>query len=155
MWRWDYEYPDNGEIAFTANLVADDQLKPGEPRLLSTDYKVVVPVGKIVRMIVTSNDVIHAWAIPSFGVKIDAVPGRLNETWFKAEREGIYYGQCSELCGQGHAYMPIEVHAVSEELFDRWAEAAARDPDEAAKLLAAADAEPLTVAAVSPAHASR
>jgi cytochrome c oxidase subunit 2 len=155
MWRWDYEYPDHGEIAFTANLTPDDQLKPGEPRLLSTDYKVVVPVGKIVRVIVTSNDVIHAWAIPAFGVKIDAVPGRLNETWFQADQEGIYYGQCSELCGQGHAYMPIEVHAVSEGLFERWAEAAARDPDEAQKLLAAAEAEPLTVAAVSAAHASR
>ncbi len=155
MWRWDYEYPDHGTLAFTANQVPDAELKPGEPRLLTADHAVVVPVGKVVRMIITSNDVIHAWAIPSFGVKIDAVPGRLNETWFKAEREGIYYGQCSELCGQGHAYMPIEVHAVSEDLFNRWAEAAERDPDEAAKLLAAADTPPVTMAAASPVRSSR
>jgi len=155
MWRWDYEYPDHGSLAFTANLVPDADLKPGEPRLLTADHQVVVPAGKIVHMIVTSNDVIHAWAVPAFGVKIDAVPGRLNETWFKADREGIYYGQCSELCGQGHAYMPIEVHAVSEELFKRWAEAAERDPDEAQKLLAEADSEPIKVAALSRAHASR
>lgn len=155
MWRWDYEYPDHGTLAFTANMVPDEQLEPGQPRLLTADHEVVVPVGKIVRVIVTSNDVIHAWAVPAFGVKIDAVPGRLNETWFKAEKEGIYYGQCSELCGQGHAFMPIEVRAVSEDLFNRWLEAAQRDPDEAEKLLAAVDAETMTLAAASPVQASR
>lgn len=146
MWRWDYEYPDHEQIAFTANLVPDAALKPGEPRLLTTDYEVVVPVGKVVRMIVTSNDVIHAWAVPAFGVKIDAVPGRLNETWFRAEREGIYYGQCSELCGQLHAFMPIQVRVVSEDLFSRWAEAAARDLDEAKALLAAAGGDAIKLA---------
>jgi cytochrome c oxidase subunit 2 len=154
-WFWDYEYPDHGTLAFTANIVPDTALKPGEPRLLTADHAMVVPVGKVVRMIITSNDVIHAWAVPAFGLKIDAVPGRLNETWFKAEREGIYYGQCSELCGQGHAFMPIEVHVVSEEMFTRWVEAAVRDPDAAQKLLAEADAAPVTVAAAEPAGAER
>jgi len=126
QWYWTYEYPDNGGFGFDSFMVPDEDLQPDQPRLLAVDAEVVVPVGKLVRMIVTADPqgVIHSWAIPAFGVKIDAVPGRLNETWFKVEREGVYYGQCSELCGEGHAFMPITVRAVSEEEFDAWAETA-------------------------------
>ncbi len=119
QWFWSYEYPDEGDISFDANLVPDDELN-GRPRLLATDEVVVVPVDEVVRVIVTGADVIHSWAVPAFGVKIDAIPGRLNETWFKAEKLGTYYGQCSELCGQGHAFMPIEVRVVSKEDFAAW-----------------------------------
>ncbi len=123
QWYWGYEYPDNGDLTFDANMVPDDELE-GRPRLLATDNPVVVPVNATVRVIVTGADVIHSWAVPAFGVKVDAVPGRLNETWFKATKPGIYYGQCSELCGQGHAFMPIEVHVVSQEDFNAWLEKA-------------------------------
>lgn len=119
QWYWGYEYPDNGDISFDSNMVPEADLN-GRPRLLATDEVVVVPVDTTVRVIVTGADVIHAWAVPAFGVKIDAVPGRLNETWFKATKAGIYYGQCSELCGQAHAFMPIEVHVVSKEEFAAW-----------------------------------
>jgi cytochrome c oxidase subunit II len=121
QWYWSYEYPDNGGISFDANMVPDDQLKPGQPRLLAVDNEVVVPVDKIVRVQVTGADVIHSFAVPAFGIKIDAVPGRLNETWFKADKEGIFYGQCSELCGTKHAFMPIAVRVVSEQDFSSWA----------------------------------
>lgn len=119
QWYWSYEYPDYG-IAFDSNIVPEKDLKDGQPRLLTVDNPIVVPVGKVVRVQVTSADVIHDFAMPSMGLKQDTVPGRLNETWFKAEAEGIYYGQCSELCGKYHAFMPIELHVVSEELFDAW-----------------------------------
>lgn len=119
-WFWDYEYPDHG-VAFTANMVRDKDGKPaGNPRLLETDNAVVVPVGTTVRVQVTSNDVIHSWAMPSLGVKKDAVPGRLNETWFKATKEGMYYGQCSELCGKDHGFMPIMMKVVSKAEFEDW-----------------------------------
>jgi cytochrome c oxidase subunit 2 len=126
QWYWTYEYPDNGGFGFDSFLVPENDLQPGQPRLLTVDAEVVVPVGKLVRMIVTADPqgVIHSWAIPAFGVKIDAVPGRLNETWFKVERAGLYHGQCSELCGKDHAFMPITVRAVSQEEFDAWAETA-------------------------------
>jgi cytochrome c oxidase subunit 2 len=120
QWYWSYEYPDNGGISFDANMVPENQIKPGQPRLLAVDNEVVVPVNKTVRVQVTGADVIHAFAMPSFGVKVDAVPGRLNETWFKAEREGVFYGQCSELCGTNHAYMPIAIRVVSESEFTKW-----------------------------------
>jgi cytochrome c oxidase subunit II len=121
QWYWSYEYPDQGGLTFDANMLSDDDAKKaGEPRLLGVDNRVVVPVGKTVRMIITSTDVIHAWTIPAFGAKIDAVPGKLNETWFKAEREGVFYGQCSELCGSRHSFMPIAVEVVSQERFDQW-----------------------------------
>ncbi len=112
QWYWSYEYPDQG-IKFDSIIVQDADLKPGQPRLLTVDHEVVVPVGKNVIVGLKSNDVIHDWAVPSFGVKLDAVPGRLQQTWFRAEREGMYYGQCSELCGRNHAFMPIAVHVVS------------------------------------------
>ena len=123
QWFWSYEYPEHG-VSFDQYLKARDELKDGEIYLLATDTEVVVPVNKIVRVIVTANDVLHAWTIPSFGSKIDAVPGRLNETWFKAEIEGIFHGQCSELCGKDHAYMPIAVRVVSEDEYKAWLEKA-------------------------------
>ena len=124
QWFWTYEYPDNGNFTFDAQIVPDRRSQPvvpnGPPRLLGTSNHVVVPIGKTVRLITTGADVIHSWAIPAFGVKIDAVPGRINQTWFKAEKEGTYYGECSELCGARHAFMPITVDVVSQEKFDMW-----------------------------------
>ena len=119
QWYWSYEYPEQG-IGFDSNIKKDKDLANGEPRLLAVDNPIVVPVNKVVKMQITSADVIHAWTIPSFGAKIDAMPGKLNETWFKAEKEGIYFGQCSELCGKYHGFMPIQVHVVSDEMFDAW-----------------------------------
>ena len=119
QWYWTYEYPDHG-ITFDSIMVQEADLKEGQPRLLTVDREVVVPVGKNVVVGVKSNDVIHDWAMPAFGVKLDAVPGRLQTTWFRAEREGVYYGQCSELCGRNHAFMPIAVRVVSEADFADW-----------------------------------
>jgi len=119
QWYWTYSYPDQGAFEFDSLLAANKA-----PRLLAVDNEVVVPVGKVVRVQVTAADVIHSFAVPSFGIKVDAVPGRLNETWFKAEREGMYYGQCSELCGKDHAFMPIAVRVVSEKDFEAWIEQA-------------------------------
>ncbi len=124
QWYWSYEYPDNGNFTFNAQMIPARRSQPvvpdGPPRLLGTTNHVVVPVNKTVRLITTGADVIHSWAIPAFGVKIDAVPGRINQTWFKADKEGTYYGQCSELCGANHAFMPITVDVVSQEKFDAW-----------------------------------
>ncbi|MEX0839495.1 MAG: cytochrome c oxidase subunit II [Parvibaculum sp.] len=120
QWYWGYEYPDHGDISVISNMIPDDQLQPGQPRLLAADYDLVVPVDTTVRVIVTASDVIHAFAVPSFGVKIDAIPGRLNETWFRADRTGMFYGQCSELCGTRHAFMPISVKVVTKEEFGEW-----------------------------------
>tara|TARA_B100001057_G_scaffold313881_1_gene314008 strand:- start:1565 stop:2380 length:816 start_codon:yes stop_codon:yes gene_type:complete len=119
QWYWGYEYPDEN-IIFDSYMLEDKDLKEGQPRLLAVDNVVVVPVNKVVKVLITANDVLHAWALPSFGVKRDAVPGRINETWFKAERVGTFYGQCSELCGIKHAFMPIEVKVVSEEDYQEW-----------------------------------
>ncbi len=124
QWYWSYGYPDNGKFEFDSLLVQDKDLKPDQPRLLAVDNEMVVPVNKVVRVQVIGADVIHAFAVPSFGVKIDAIPGRLNETWFKATREGVYYGQCSELCGKDHAFMPIAVRVVSDQAFAAWLEEA-------------------------------
>ena len=101
-------------------MVEDKDLRPDQPRLLAVDNEVVVPVNKVVKVLITANDVLHAWALPSFGVKRDAVPGRINETWFKAEKVGTYYGQCSELCGIKHAFMPITVKVVTDEEYEDW-----------------------------------
>lgn len=119
QWFWTYEYPDQG-ITFDSIMVPDADLKPGQPRLLTVNNEVVVPVNKNIIVQVKANDVIHDWAVPSFGVKLDAVPGRLQTTWFRAEREGVYHGQCSELCGRNHAFMPITVRVVSEQEFNDW-----------------------------------
>lgn len=131
-WNWTYEYPDLGtnedgsvKVSFTSYLKPKEQAEAdGTPWLLATDVPMVVPVNKTVKMIITSDPIgiIHAWTIPSFGMKIDAIPGRLNEDWFKAEREGVYYGQCSELCGKDHAFMPIEVWVVAEDKYKAWSD---------------------------------
>ncbi len=129
QWFWSYAYPDS-KFEFDSLMLSDKERKAkldkdpkaDVPRLLAVDNELVVPVNKVVRVQVTGADVIHSWAVPSFGVKIDAIPGRLNETWFKAEREGVYYGQCSELCGKDHAFMPIMVRVVSEQAFSAWLE---------------------------------
>jgi cytochrome c oxidase subunit 2 len=119
QWYWSYAYPDNGKFEFDSLMAADKQ-----PRLLGVDNEMVVPVNKVVRVQTTGADVIHAFAVPAFGVKIDSIPGRLNETWFKATKVGMYYGQCSELCGKDHAFMPIAVKVVSDQEFASWVEAA-------------------------------
>jgi cytochrome c oxidase subunit 2 len=124
QWYWSYEYPDNGDFTFDAYLVADADLEPGQLRLLTTDNRIVLPVDTNVHVLVTATDVLHAWAVPAFGVKIDAVPGRINEIWFRIEEPGIYYGQCSELCGDYHGFMPIMVEAVSKDEFEAWTEQA-------------------------------
>tara|TARA_Y100000591_G_scaffold159929_1_gene137616 strand:+ start:33 stop:845 length:813 start_codon:yes stop_codon:yes gene_type:complete len=119
QWYWGYEYPDEN-IIFDSYMVEEKDLKADQPRLLAVDNEVVVPVGKVIKVLITANDVLHAWALPAFGVKRDAVPGRINETWFKAEKEGTYYGQCSELCGIKHAFMPITVKVVSVDDYQEW-----------------------------------
>ncbi len=123
QWYWGYEYPDEN-IIFESYMIEENELKPGQPRLLTVDNEIFVPVNKVVKVLITANDVLHAWALPSFGVKRDAVPGRINETWFKADRIGTFYGQCSELCGIKHAFMPITVNVVSEEDYKKWLEEA-------------------------------
>ncbi len=120
QWYWGYEYPDHEGLSFDALMLAEEELPPNKPRLLSTDNVVVVPVDTNIRLLVTAGDVLHSWAMPAFGVKIDGVPGRINQVWFRANKEGTFYGQCSELCGRGHAFMPIELKVVSREAFKRW-----------------------------------
>ena len=121
QWYWSYDYPkDQGDFGFDSILKTGADLKEGDIRLLSVDNEAVVPVNKIVRMQITGADVIHSFVVPAFGIRMDAVPGRLNETWFKAEREGLYYGQCSKLCGKDHAFMPIAVRVVSEQNYQAW-----------------------------------
>jgi len=128
QWFWTYQYPDNGNFKFDALRVPDRRSAPavpnGPPRLLGTTNHVVVPVGKTVRLLTTGADVIHSWTIPAFGVKIDAVPGRINQTWFKADQPGTYYGECSELCGANHAFMPITVDVLTQADFDAWVQMA-------------------------------
>jgi len=119
QWYWSYSYPDNGKFEFDSLLAQDKQ-----PRLLGVDNEMVVPVNKIVRIQTTGADVIHSFAVPAFGIKIDSVPGRLNETWFKATKTGMFYGQCSELCGKDHAFMPIVVRVVNDQEFASWVEVA-------------------------------
>lgn len=120
QWYWEYEYPDHGGFRFDSYMKEDGDLKPGEPRLLTVDNAIYVPVDTTVRVLISSVDVNHNWAVPAFGVKMDAIPGQVNETWFKATREGTFYGQCSELCGVRHGFMPIEVRVVSREKFEQW-----------------------------------
>jgi cytochrome c oxidase subunit 2 len=161
QWYWNYEYPDNGDISIDSLMLSDEAVAEDPsagPRLLAVDNPLVVPVGKVIRMQVIGADVIHSFAVPAFGIKIDAVPGRLNETWFRVDREGMYYGQCSELCGQsvvgeggsyagtGHAFMPIAVQAVSPERFAAWAAAAGSDLDAAYESLASVAVPPASTA---------
>lgn len=127
QWYWSYSYPDHGGFEFDSFIVPDDELKKGQPRLLTVDNPVVLPAGTNVRLLMTSNDVIHNWAVPSFGIKLDTVAGRTNETWVNINKEGDYYGMCSELCGVNHAYMPIHVKAVSKADFAKWVETAKKE----------------------------
>lgn len=154
QWNWEYEYQDEEPLSFSSFMLQDEnRAEAGKedvtqyPRLLAVDNELVVPVNTTVRVLVTAADVIHAFAMPAFGVKVDAVPGRINETWFNAEREGLYYGQCSELCGKDHAFMPIAIRVVSQEQFDTWRGQAQADLGEANRvLLASIAAEETNVA---------
>lgn len=152
QWYWTYQYPDHGGFEIVSNML-EDQPKPGAkqrtdadgPRLLAVDNRMVIPVGQEIRLLTTSNDVIHSFAMPSFWVKLDAIPGRVNEIAFKAEKEGVYFGQCSELCGARHAYMPIAIEVVSAEKFAAWVAA------KGGKMPGAAEAAPAAAAAAAPA----
>ena len=124
QWYWSYTYPDHGEFSFDSIPIPAEELQPGQPRLLAVDNPVVVPVGATVQVLLSSDDVIHNWAVPSLGLKKDVTPGRVNDTWFRATQEGTFYGMCSELCGVNHYFMPIEVRAVSKEAFAAWVEEA-------------------------------
>jgi len=124
QWYWSYEYPDNGNFTFDANMTFAEDLEDKSLRMMETDNHVVLPVGKKVRLLFTSDDVLHSWGIPSLGVKLDAVPGRLNETWVEITKPGMYYGFCSELCGVNHSFMPVSIQAVSEDEFNAWVETA-------------------------------
>jgi cytochrome c oxidase subunit 2 len=144
QWNWDYEYETKDPLSFNSAILADaDRAKLGKedrneyPRILTVDNELVVPVDTMVRVLVTGADVIHSFAMPPFGIKVDAVPGRINQTWFKAEKQGIFYGQCSELCGQDHAFMPIAIRVVTQEQFDNWYKAAKTDLPGANKALMA------------------
>ncbi len=157
QWYWGYEYQTENELSFDSLMLREDERVDyakedvaAYPRLLAVDNELVVPVGQTVRLLVTAADVLHAYAMPAFGVKMDAVPGRLNETWFKADVEGLFYGQCSELCGKDHAFMPIAIRVVDQGQFDAWLAAAADDVDAANRNLTAAietDAKSVDVAA--------
>ena len=120
QWYWSYEYPDHGEISFESYMIPDDEIKEGQVRLLDVDNPVVLPINTKIKILVTSADVLHAWAIPAFGFKMDTVPGRLSEGWIYIDKAGTYYGQCSELCGVNHGFMPITVKAVTKEEFKAW-----------------------------------
>ena len=120
QWYWSYEYPDYGDFTFDGIMLGDDERGEGQPRLLATDTFVVLPVDTKIRLLVTADDVLHNFAMPAFGIKLDANPGKINETWMEITREGTYYGQCSEICGAGHSYMPIAIKAVSKAAFDEW-----------------------------------
>jgi cytochrome c oxidase subunit 2 len=120
QWYWSYEYPVYDNVGFDSNLIPEDQLKDGQKRLLDVDNRLVVPVGTNVRVLIAGSDVMHSWFIPSFGVQMYAVVGRLNETWFNVDKEGVYYGQCNQICGVNHAFMPIVVEAMSKPDFDKW-----------------------------------
>lgn len=170
QWNWGYEYPDLGVSEYISNLLPEEEARAeGVPYLLAADEPMVVPVGQTVRLIVTAADVIHAVALPAFGLKTDAVPGRINETWFRAERTGVYYGQCSELCGVNHAYMPLQINVVTQAEFEQWvaarggsmtfaadqaAEAAAAEAaaEQAAQATAAAEGEAAEDGAETPAE---
>jgi cytochrome c oxidase subunit 2 len=132
QWYWSYEYPDNGNLNFDSRVVTDDKGEPaGNPRLLQTDNPVYLPVGTTIRILVSGTDVIHSWFVPAFGVQEYSVVGRVNESWVKIDREGTFYGQCNQICGVNHPFMPIEIHAVSKQEFAAWVEkqkkAAAKD----------------------------
>lgn len=149
-WNYEYEHPEQGVFQFDSYMLTDEEAAAaGLPRLLAVDQEIVVPVDTTVRVVVTAGDVLHAFAVPAFGVKIDAVPGRLNETWFRVTTPGIYFGQCSELCGTNHAYMPIQVRAVPREDYDTWLEEMAQQYAEAPSALPGAAATQVADARVA------
>lgn len=154
QWLWNYEYPDYG-VEFSSNMLSDEAAaKAGEPRLLGVDNRVVLPVNTPIRLLTTANDVIHSWAVPAFWLKLDAVPGRINELSFKVDKTGVYYGQCSELCGIKHGFMPIAVEVVSKEDFEKWVKAKGGTlPGEATAEAAPAAAAPAAAAPAAPAAA--
>jgi len=145
QWYWSYQYPDNGNLSFDSNMIQDDQLKPGQKRLLDTDNPVVLPVGTTIRILVSGTDVIHSWFVPAFGVQEYAMPGRANESWVRIDREGTYYGECNQICGVNHPFMPIQIQAVSKEAFAKWIE-------EAKKKFAARDDGAAVAVAVNAMH---
>lgn len=150
-WFWQYEYPDQG-VSITSNMLDDETAAAeGRPRKLAVDEPIYVPVNTNVRVLITSNDVIHSWAMPSFGVKDDAIPGRVNEAWFNVDKPGVYYGQCSELCGLRHAFMPIEVRAVSKPEFEAWVAKQGGTIAQAEPAAAPAEAAPAEAAPADPA----
>ncbi|MAV86731.1 MAG: cytochrome c oxidase subunit II [Rhodospirillaceae bacterium] len=139
QWYWSYQYPDNGNFEFDSNIIPDEDIKPGQRRLLEVDNQVVLPVNTEIKVLLTARDVMHNWAVPAFGIKMDTIPGRINETWVKVTKIGTYYGQCSELCGVAHSRMPIAVKVVSKEDFKKWlkkakSEFASSDDNEVLKL---------------------
>ena len=146
QWYWSYEYPDHGNFTFDSNMVAKEDLQEGDLRLLTVDNKVVLPVNTNIRLLMTSEDVIHNWAMPAFGIKLDTVPGRTNETWVRIDKEGLYHGQCSELCGVNHGFMPIQVQAVSKQAFAAWVTKAKQE-------FASTDGEPAKINLASAAAA--
>ena len=151
QWNWDYEYPDQKIAAYTSTLMTAADTKAKDlPYQLATNAPMIVPVNKTVRVQVTAEDVIHSFSVPAFGIKIDAIPGRLNETWFKATRIGVYYGQCSQLCGVDHSFMPIEVHVVSQADFDTWVASKQPKPTVVAAATPATEAHRPTVARTAP-----
>ncbi len=127
QWYWSYEYPDYDDMTFDAVMLEDDERTADQPRLLATDNAIVLPVDTTIRLLITADDVIHAWAMPAFGIKLDGVPGRINETWMKIEAPGMYYGMCSELCGIRHGFMPVMVKAVPKDEFQTWVEKAKKE----------------------------
>jgi cytochrome c oxidase subunit II len=155
QWYWSYEYPDQSGLTFDSNIIPDDQLKPGQKRLLDVDNPLVVPEDTIIRVLITGTDVIHSWFVPSFGVQEYAIVGRLNESWMKIEHEGTYYGQCNQICGVNHAFMPIKVEALSKDAFQRWLVDAkkkfARRDDDTGAVRVAAVPDPPDAARAAPA----
>ena len=145
QWYWSYEYPDQGNFGFDANMVQDGDLKPDQLRLLTTDNAVVLPVETNIKVQITGADVIHSWGVPSMGFTRDAVPGRLNETWIRIDKPGMYYGQCRELCGDLHAFMPITIKAVAKDEFVAWSE-------QAKQQFASVGSGPVVAAAAPAAH---
>src|SRR5690606_1352706 len=143
QWYWSYEYPDHGALTFDSYMIPESDIKPDQKRLLEVDNRLVVPAGTNIRVLVAGTDVIHSWFVPSLGIQIYAMPGRLNETWVNVDKPGVYYGQCNQICGINHAYMPIAVEALSKEDFARWVEEAkekfAQSPGAAPVNVAASD----------------
>jgi cytochrome c oxidase subunit II len=153
QWYWEYTYPDKNNLDFTSYMIPDDQLKPGQRRLLEVDNQLVVPIGKNIRVLQTSTDVIHSWFVPALGVQRYAIPGRTIETWFKADKPGVFYGECNQICGTNHSRMPIVVHAVTPQEFDAWlVEAKTKFSDAAPAAQPANTSEPRLLAAAGVQH---